>query len=120
MRFFCLATAIDNKQNAIYLTLKRFSVSLTNEIDMEMELDMYNPYMQNMTMIGRNSYLKKYLQNGTTLPDPQPTPICDWSADITKLPDVNWMDIQTYLIDTPSEFTKDSLKARKSLEDHGD
>ena len=82
-----------------------------------MDLDAYSPYVQNMTVGDRISYLKKLcLKNGARLPDPHSTPICDWSADITKLPDINWMDIQTYLIDTPSEFTKDSLKAWRSLE----
>ena len=94
---------------------KYFSVSLTKEVDME--LDTYSAYVQNMTIVDRNSYLKKlFLQNGTRLPDPHSTTICDWSTDITKLPDVNWMDIQTYLIDKPSEFTKDSLKAWRSLD----
>ena len=40
----------------------------------------------------------------------------DWSDDITLLPNISWKDVTTYLIDTPSKFTNESLKAYKSLE----
>nr|XP_047128389.1 uncharacterized protein LOC124809027 [Hydra vulgaris] len=39
-----------------------------------------------------------------------------WQKDITKLPDITWRDVITFLIDTPSEFTKENTKAYKSLE----
>ena len=40
----------------------------------------------------------------------------DWSDDILALPSISWRDVTTYLIDTPSKFTNESLKAYKSLE----
>ena len=71
------------------MTSKRLFVSV-----IDMELDKYSPYVQKMAIGDRNSYLKKlYLQNRTRLSDPHSMLICDWSSDITKLPDVNWMDI---------------------------
>ncbi|XP_065068517.1 uncharacterized protein LOC135693861 [Rhopilema esculentum] len=39
-----------------------------------------------------------------------------WSNDITLLPSLSWRDVTEYLIDTPSKFTKEALKAYKSLE----
>ena len=49
-----------------------------------------------------------------TLPDPYS--LCDWSNDIGKLPEISWRDVTEYLIDTPSVYTKEALKAYKSLE----
>ena len=39
-----------------------------------------------------------------------------WKKDITKLPDITWRDVLIFLINTPSEFTKENTKAYKSLE----
>jgi len=53
----------------------------------------------------REQYIKKLtLQNGQLLSDPK------------YLPDITYLDIWSYLIDTPIDFTKDKLKAYKSLE----
>ena len=38
-----------------------------------------------------------------------------WKKDITKLLDITWRDVLIFLIDTPSEFTKENTKAYKSL-----
>lgn len=65
----------------------------------------------------RESYLKKLtLQNGKLLQDPFNIDAKEWSTDVKKLPDITYPDIWNYLIETPSEFTKDKLKAFKSLE----
>lgn len=65
----------------------------------------------------RDLYEKKLtLKNGTLLSDPYGLQNNEWSDDVKKLPDVTYFDIVNYLIDTPSEFTKDKLKAYKSLE----
>ena len=39
-----------------------------------------------------------------------------WSNDITLLSDLSWGDVTEYLIDSLTKFTKEALKAYKSLE----
>ena len=39
-----------------------------------------------------------------------------WTDDIASLPEITWPDVSEYLIDTPSTYTKESIKAYKSLE----
>ena len=39
-----------------------------------------------------------------------------WGDSPTLWPDVKFGDIYTYLIDTPGPFTKESMKAYKSLD----
>ena len=38
-----------------------------------------------------------------------------WTSDIT-LPNIGWRDVTEYLINTPSIFTNETMKAYKSLE----
>ena len=56
------------------------------------------------------------LQNGDIIKTPQEIADDKWVNDITKLPSITWRDVTTYLLDTPSEFTKENVKAYKSLE----
>ena len=64
----------------------------------------------------RKQYLSKLtLTSGEQLPDPFALD-GDWSDDISNLPDLSWRDVTEYLLDTPSVFTKESIKAHKSLE----
>ena len=39
-----------------------------------------------------------------------------WKDDITLWPPVDFGDIYTYLVDTPGEFTRERMKAYKSLD----
>ena len=39
-----------------------------------------------------------------------------WSDDIPSLPEIKWWDVTEYLLDTSSTYTKESIKAYKSLE----
>ena len=39
-----------------------------------------------------------------------------WTNDISSLPEITWRDVTEYLLDTPSAYTKESIKAYKSLE----
>ena len=62
------------------------------------------------------TYKKKLIiTDGKVLPDPYLLKK-GWEDDVKLLPDLEWPDIYHYLINTPSEFTKESLKAYKSLE----
>lgn len=58
---------------------------------------------------------KLTLSNGHTLPDPY-TLQEEWKNDVTLMPDTTWPDVYNYLINTPSTFSTESLKAYKSLE----
>ena len=40
----------------------------------------------------------------------------EWIDDVTLWPPVDFGDIYTYLVDTPGEFTRERLKAYKSLD----
>ena len=74
-------------------------------------------YFNGLTPNDKAHYTKKLtLNNDEILPDPYSIKE-GWSDDVgLLLPDVAYPDIYTYLIETPSEFTKDKLKAYKSLE----
>lgn len=82
-------------------------------------VDMWNQtshYFENLENDDKDRYIKKLtLTDGTLLPDPYNIST-GWESDVLRLPDITWPDICSYLIDTPSDFTKDKLKAYKSLE----
>ena len=59
-------------------------------------------------------YAKKLTtEDGKKLPDPKS--LKDWKNNVALLPDVNWPDIYNYLVNTPREYTHESMKACKSL-----
>ena len=39
----------------------------------------------------------------------------NWRSDVKLMPDVSWGDMYNYLVNSPSEYTQDNLKAYKSL-----
>ena len=51
--------------------------------------------------------------DGKKLPDPMS--LKDWKNNVALSSDVNWPDIYNYLVNTPSEYTHESMKAYKSL-----
>ena len=61
-----------------------------------------------------NYKAKLTLSNGTILSDPYT--LENWVEDVSVIPEIAFGDIYTYLIETPSVYTKESLKAFKSLE----
>ena len=72
-------------------------------------------YISNLSEEERIQYLNKLkFSNGEMLPDP--FQLKDWENDIKCLPNITWRDVTEYLIDTPSVFTKEAMKAYKSLE----
>ena len=52
-------------------------------------------------------------EDGKKLPDPKS--LKDWKNNVALLPVVNWPDIYNYLVNTPREYTHESMKACKSL-----
>ena len=65
---------------------------------------------------------RRYQQNlkidGEVIPDPYSLGETKWSEDLSKWPNLEFGDLYTYLIDSVGIFTKEKLKAYKSLEAH--
>ena len=63
-------------------------------------------YLKSLPETEKTSYKEKLtLSDGFALPDP--FAIEEWSDNTSKIMDVIYPDIYSYLIDTPSEFTKE-------------
>ena len=50
------------------------------------------------------------LTNGQLLPDPYGI-VENWNSDAKLMSDVSWGDMYNYLTNSPSEYTRDNLKA---------
>ena len=73
-------------------------------------------YFTDLEPTDKQRYLKKLtLNNNHVLPNPYAITE-GWEDNVLLLPDIAYPDIYNYLIETPSEYTKDKLKAYKSLE----
>ena len=73
-------------------------------------------YFESLSNEDKEGYKSKLtLSDGQILPDPYAL-VINWKSDVNYLPDITWLDIYNYLIETPSKFSKESLKAYKSLE----
>ena len=73
-------------------------------------------YVKTLNSVARSRYLAKLTYNKglSTLPDP--FNLKGWENNPMLWPDVTYGDIYTYLIDMPGVYTKEALKAFKSLE----
>ncbi len=72
-------------------------------------------YVDTLTKEDKEGYVRKLtLETGELLPDP--FTLENWQSDVLLLPDVTWADIHNYFIEYPSLFSRESLKAYKSLE----
>eukprot|EP00795_Rhopilema_esculentum_P015958 gene15958-7289_t len=77
---------------------------------------MTSNYYESLDATEKANYRAKLtLSSGKAIPDPY-TLQSEWSNDIANLPELSWRDVTEYLIDTPSNFSKESMKAYKSLE----
>ena len=57
-------------------------------------------------------YIKKLtLTTRECLPDPFTLVAKEWEENINKFPDITWRDVTEYLIETPSLYTRESMKA---------
>lgn len=72
-------------------------------------------YSGSLSTKDREAYFKKLtLTNGRQLPDP--CLINEWENDVSKWPDIQWPDIYLYLVEKPSVYTREKLRAYKSLD----
>ena len=74
-------------------------------------------YFKNLEKEDQERYLNKLtLNSGILLPDPCSIKDSEWSSHQKDLPDLSFPDVTFYLVETASEFTKDKIRAYKSLE----
>ena len=77
---------------------------------------MSSDYFSTLDYSTRTRYPEKLNIDGETLPDPYGITDDQWLDDVSKWPTVEFGDVYTYLIDSVGNFTKEKLKAYKSLE----
>lgn len=74
-------------------------------------------YINSLSSSDCTDYLNKLvLSNGEKLPDPYNIPSEERISDMSKWPAIIWPDIYIYLIEKPNVYTKDNLRAYKSLD----
>ena len=66
--------------------------------------------------LAKKRYSEKLTVDGKEIQDPYKIPVDSWIDDVTKWPKVEFGDLYTYLIETNGQFTKENLRAYKSLE----
>lgn len=72
-------------------------------------------YALSLTPQDREQYRSKIvLANGDCLPDPEL--LTEWVDNVIKWPDIHWPAIYCYLVDKPSVYTREKLRAYKSLD----
>ncbi len=73
-------------------------------------------YCSSLGPIAKKRYCEKLTINGRQLPDPYEIANKNWSDETKNWPNIGFGDIYSYLIDSKGPYTKESLKAFKSLE----
>ena len=82
-----------------------------------MAFETESEYYSKLTYEAKRRYKKKLtMENGENIPDPFCIKQEQWIDDPKLWPNVEYGDIYNYLIETKGLFTKESLKAYKSLE----
>ena len=66
--------------------------------------------------LAKERYSEKLMVNGKEIQDTYKIPVDSWIDDVTKWSKVEFGDLYTYLIETKGQFTKENLRAYKSLE----
>ena len=78
--------------------------------------DEMSDYVGQLDYEARKRYFSKLEIDGGKFPDPYSIQEDQWIDDAEKWPDLEYGDIYNYLIDTPGPYTKENLRAYKSLE----
>ena len=76
-------------------------------------------YFTALDPVAKSRYESKLTYKGRSNEEimlPDPYALKEWHNDPLSWPDLTFGDIYTYLIDTPGIYTRESLKAYKSLE----
>ena len=73
-------------------------------------------YFSSLDYNSQRRYAEKLNIDGERLPDPYRIDQDQWSEDVSNWPNLEFGDLYTYLIDSVGQFTKETLKAYKSLE----
>ena len=73
-------------------------------------------YVDSLDYEARKRYFQKLQTESEMLPDPYSLVNEQWIDDVRRWPNLEFGDLYTYLIETKGPFTKESLKAYKSLE----
>ena len=81
-----------------------------------METSHESEYQSMLHYEAKKRYKEKLSTESEILPDPYSLFEEEWIDDITKWPIIEFGDIYNYLINSTGRYTKDSLKAYKSLE----
>ena len=88
------------------------------ENESESCVDFVSDYALGLDSVSRERYDRKLeLFDGRfKVPDPYALKDNEWSLDMTKWPPVEYADLFNYFINTPGIYTKEALKAYKSLD----
>ena len=74
-------------------------------------------YYKELPASDKISYKRRLtLNSGILLPDPWSIEHEKWEQDESLMPDISYADIVFYLLETPSEFTRDKIRCYKSLD----
>ena len=77
-------------------------------------------YKDSLSALDRARYERKldivYADSGLEVLDPFSIPQEKWKDDVSLWPPVEFGQLYAYLVDTPGPFTREKLKAYKSLE----
>lgn len=81
-----------------------------------METSQESEYQPTLDYEAKKRYKEKLSLESETLPDPYGLSEEEWFDDVTKWPTIEFGDVYNYLINSKGRYTKESLKAYKSLE----
>ena len=73
-------------------------------------------YFSSLEYAAKKRYLEKLTIDSLQLDDPLAIDESQWSEDLSQWPELEFGNIYTYLIETKGVYTKEKLKAYKSLE----
>ncbi|XP_036003510.1 uncharacterized protein LOC118566198 [Fundulus heteroclitus] len=76
----------------------------------------FSAYFSSLDNVSQDRYTSKLMIDGTRLPDPYSKSLKGWSESVKSWPSVPYGNIYSYLIDTPGQYTRESMKALKSLD----